>query len=722
MSIPPPTNYKELDLSPETARTTIRRSHSRSTKPSVDSSNELSPKSFLLSTPIALSQFAHQHLTTTPQLLSSSAPPSTTMREGPQPRKWVSRLKEGKEKTPVPKLVTPILDLPQTSTSSTDDGSEEYFSLSPRSRGGFCHTVHNFGLQKALDESMNKVLEQLAEIRKGLHYGDMSLQEIDQTVELYVRQRIRGFNDSDIRPKNLLTILCKDMASEESPLVSICCRHLGKYAVALSDTNPILKELKSVIVAMVTFNRTTIKRLEEPDHEETPLDILIAILQKYSKHHIGTALSYMILGTTDNQLEELLEMLKKWNSIDGRMSDKIKDIMDTRIYRHTPSQSHQFKQKDIRDTFVRDACVVLPRMVTINCLPFQLNGYDGGRDKMLVDLLSNMISDIHYAGLNREITQGEIMRLIDELMRDNTPPQFLKAMLSVDEIESLVDDFRGEKKLYGELKELLHPVQLRKRVEILLTDLANGTDTEPHSYLKAVLSEHEIERIVNDFREKNEFPEEFMYLVDPLQMERAIDDFLIKKIAPAGYVKTLLGLGSISARLQAFIFFLDTFPLLKEFGFICRQKQGNVRISFNVKSDPMNCYQPITFIVYPKLSDDPRSFAIDQERPLAEVTIGWTGFPVKIEGILDGYTHSETLEIINCEFYGEGSEVERRRILDALGLQKRFTLKATLTNHINSTAQDSQPLARPSIHEADGTDRSLSSSAPASSSSIPYHS
>lgn len=712
MSIPPTTLTTESTLNQQKAQTTRHRGRSSSAKDSAEASSGLSPcGSSSRPMPISLSQFAHQQLT--PLSLSapsSSAPPSFATVDGPPPRKRVSHLKKpAEETTPVPSQITPILALPQTSTSPTDDPLA-YFSLSPRSRG-FCHTVHNVELQKVLTESVNKALEQLTEIRKGLHYGDMSLQEIDQTVELYFRQSVREFLNSDIKPKHLFRILRKDMASEASPLVSICCRHLGKYALALSDTNPILKELKSVIVAMVTLNRSAIKGLEVSDHAETPLDTLIAILQKYSKHHLGAALSYIILGSTKNQIEELLGILKKWNSIDDdRMAGKIKEVKKTRIYQYTPSQHHQFKQKDIRDTFVRDSCVVLPHMLTINYFPFQLNSYEGCRDKMLVDLLFKLIRDIHDAGLNCEITQDEIRRLIDELMTDNSPPQFLRAVLSEDEIGRLADDFREEKKLCGELKELLDPVLFRKGVEILLTELANGTVTEPHPYLKAVLSDDEIERLVNDFREKKEFTEEFRYLLDPVLMQREVDDFLIKKIAPPGYVKTLLGLGSISARLQAFTFFSNTFSLLKEFGFFCRQKQGNVCIFFNVKSNPVNCYQPITFIVYPKLSDDPESFAIDQKRPLAEVTIGWTGYPLRLEGASDGYTHSETLEILNCEFYEEGSVKERKRIRDALGLQKRFTVKSTLTNHINSPAQsstqDSEQLARPSSQEADGTDRS----------------
>jgi hypothetical protein len=713
MSVPPAALNTEPSPNQSSRKTTARRSRSSSAK------------EIPLKKPISLSEFAYQHLSpssmsssSTPSLSSSStsSSPPLSFEQRPQPRKWVSHLKE---KTSVPSQIIPISTPPQTPTLPTDDSSLEFFSLSPRSRGGFCHKVHNIRLQDALAESVNKTLEQLAEIRRDLPYGDMNLEEIDQTVELYFRQSVRGFLHSEKKPKNLCTILRKDMASEESPLVSICSRHLRHYALALSETtNPILKELKSVIVAMVTFDRTAIKGLEVSGSKATPLDTLIAILQKYSKHHFGEALSYIILGSTENQIEGLLRILKKWNHIDDeKMIGKIKAIQQTKVYQHTPNQEHQFKQKDIRETFVRDAGVVLPHMLTINSLPFQLKGYEGGRDKMLVDILFNLISDIHYAGLNRKITQEEIMQLVYELLTDNNPPPFLSAVLSGAEIEKLVDDFRGEKKLYGELMELLHPVLFRKGVELMLTDLTDGTETEPQAYLKAVLSQDEIERLVDGFREQKVFPEEFRYLLDPVQMQRLTDDFLMKKIAPPGYVKTLLGLGSISSRLQAFSFFSTTFPSLKELGFMCRQKQGKVRIGFNVKSDPMNCYQPITFIVYPKLSDDPLSFAIDQQRPLAEVTIGWTGYPLRVEGASDSYTHTETLEILNCEFYGEGSVSERKSILDALGLRKRFTVKSSLTNHTaQASTQDSEQLKRPSSQEADGTDRS-SPSLPATSSS-----
>ncbi|MBX9743722.1 MAG: hypothetical protein K2X08_00755, partial [Chlamydiales bacterium] len=476
----------------------------------------------------------------------------------------------------LPDGAKPILPFPRDPTQPFGP-SLDSLALSPRSASDHSPRAAVYKQRSVKKTKLELLPEEIAlpleEIKQSQQspYGMIDIQEMEQTIALFFHQNIReiltSFNLIDAKiPMEVVFDVCGEaltnfrakMESEDSPLVFLCLLPLRGYISSLPDTNPFFVDLRKVMGAMLSLNVSDIKGLEMLD-DATPLEKLISIFRKYSRHRIGTALSYIIFGSRENQIGNLLRILESWNRMDEvTMKSEIDEIRQNPVYRRMSDAKHQFKLKDICDTFCRDGGSILPRLVMINYLPLQLKGYTGENRKIKVDFYLRLIGQIYYGGLNPHIRDDQLQQIVNELIDNEGLPNQLT---------------------------------------------------------------------------------------------------------------TLLGLSSISSRIQAFEYFITQFPLLNGLhGVKCRQKEGNVQIFFNIKSLPMNCYQPMTIIIYPKLRPDhPESFAIDMTRPLAEITFGWTGFLFRAEDLPTHYTHSETLEIQHGVFK-DATEEEQKFIIDALSI------------------------------------------------------
>lgn len=155
------------------------------------------------------------------------------------------------------------------------------------------------------------------------------------------------------------------------------------------------------------------------------------------------------------------------------------------------------------------------------------------------------------------------------------------------------------------------------------------------------------------------------------QFETILDNFLRSDQLP-DYLQILLGCTTVSAMQLAHSFFLDKFPAFKiesGSGMTCRFKhrddQEKVEIFINVKSPPANCHRCITLVIYPKVHpDDPESYGIDHDKPLAEIIVPWSFRLItqKIKGkadhsILLKETHTDSFEIRSCHFCTQTNKV-----------------------------------------------------------------
>ncbi len=131
----------------------------------------------------------------------------------------------------------------------------------------------------------------------------------------------------------------------------------------------------------------------------------------------------------------------------------------------------------------------------------------------------------------------------------------------------------------------------------------------------------------------------------PDKIPLLIDAFYAKKKLPLK-LKQLLGISTVSARLLAYQFLDERYPLLKT-NQITYRPQKKVKLFYEIDSHTVSCAQPLTLTIYRKLHpEDPTSYAIEESSPLATCSFLLTCYLTE-----NGTLSHNTLQFQNFDYY-----------------------------------------------------------------------
>jgi hypothetical protein len=153
--------------------------------------------------------------------------------------------------------------------------------------------------------------------------------------------------------------------------------------------------------------------------------------------------------------------------------------------------------------------------------------------------------------------------------------------------------------------------------------------------------------------------------------KKEVEELITKKKMSSPSMSYLLGFGSIKWRLLGKNLIESLFPKLSSTLYskslaIRAVKGVNIHYSINPKTLDFKCNQPLSFTIFSRLYPKrPETFAIDDQRPLANIVFDWIGYLLRTPG--DSKIHPRgILRIAKLQFRAEATSKEHRKICKAL--------------------------------------------------------
>lgn len=163
------------------------------------------------------------------------------------------------------------------------------------------------------------------------------------------------------------------------------------------------------------------------------------------------------------------------------------------------------------------------------------------------------------------------------------------------------------------------------------------------------------------------FLKELRYLQDEESLHSLLNNFLIDEQLPPD-LENVLGVSTVASCLLAFETLDKKFPLLKQNELTYRYDKS-IYILYLTLQDQILCKLPLSIILYAKLNpQNPESFSIDKNHPLAAATFMWTSY-VNNKG---EYTHS-TLEFENVNFINSKNQLITEKEINLINLALKLT-------------------------------------------------
>ena len=148
-------------------------------------------------------------------------------------------------------------------------------------------------------------------------------------------------------------------------------------------------------------------------------------------------------------------------------------------------------------------------------------------------------------------------------------------------------------------------------------------------------------------------------------------------------LKNLWGISTISARLLAFNHLLKIYPLkTNKIDVRFNKEKGLAQVFYTINIQEISYTQPLNIVIYPKKDPkNPDCFAIDELRPLANVSFLWTSY-IKNETYSHSMLQFQSLEFTVLNDKMIATSKEKRFIKEALRL-KKINISNKLKNKIN---------------------------------------